>query len=300
MSSVPSAHPLSLNPGEYPPGRRLQRSELAWALAFLAPYLVVFAAFVVYPVGHGLWIARDPALYAELFADQRYLRTVVNTVLFVGLGVNLMMFAAVLLSGLFVRREWWVRALLAVYLTCWALPAVPAFVSFHWMLIGEQGLVNGLLRELFGVEGPIWFNDRWLALGCNIIAYVWKWMPFWTVVFVAGRMAIPQEIYEAAAVDGATGARRFLHVVFPILANLYLVCTLLATLWTVGDFNTTYLVSIGAPARSSEVLATLGFHYAFDAAQPALGIAATMSALPILVPVALVLMRRLQAGGVQL
>jgi len=300
VSSVPSAHPLSLNPGEYPPGRRLQRSELAWALAFLAPYLVVFAAFVVYPVGHGLWIARDPALYAELFADQRYLRTVVNTVLFVGLGVNLMMFAAVLLSGLFVRREWWVRALLAVYLTCWALPAVPAFVSFHWMLIGEQGLVNGLLRELFGVEGPIWFNDRWLALGCNIIAYVWKWMPFWTVVFVAGRMAIPQEIYEAAAVDGATGARRFLHVVFPILANLYLVCTLLATLWTVGDFNTTYLVSIGAPARSSEVLATLGFHYAFDAAQPALGIAATMSALPILVPVALVLMRRLQAGGVQL
>lgn len=300
MSSVPSAHPLSLNPGEYPPGRRLQRSELAWALAFLAPYLVVFAAFVVYPVGHGLWIARDPALYAELFADHRYLRTVVNTVLFVGLGVNLMMFAAVLLSGLFVRREWWVRALLAVYLTCWALPAVPAFVSFHWMLIGEQGLVNGLLRELFGVEGPIWFNDRWLALGCNIIAYVWKWMPFWTVVFVAGRMAIPQEIYEAAAVDGATGARRFLHVVFPILANLYLVCTLLATLWTVGDFNTTYLVSIGAPARSSEVLATLGFHYAFDAAQPALGIAATMSALPLLVPVALVLMRRLQAGGVQL
>jgi multiple sugar transport system permease protein len=300
VSSVPSAHPHSLNPGEYPPGRRLQRSELAWALAFLAPYLVVFAAFVVYPVGHGLWIGRDPALYAELFADQRYLRTVVNTVLFVGLGVNLMMFAAVLLSGLFVRREWWVRALLAVYLTCWALPAVPAFVSFHWMLIGEQGLVNGLLRELFGVEGPIWFNDRWLALGCNIIAYVWKWMPFWTVVFVAGRMAIPQEIYEAAAVDGATGARRFLHVVFPILANLYLVCTLLATLWTVGDFNTTYLVSIGAPARSSEVLATLGFHYAFDAAQPALGIAATMSALPLLVPVALVLMRRLQAGGVQL
>jgi multiple sugar transport system permease protein len=120
------------------------------------------------------------------------------------------------------------------------------------------------------------------------------------VVFVAGRLAIPQEIYEAAAVDGATGARRFLHVVFPILANLYLVCTLLSTLWTVGDFNTVYLVSIGAPARSSEVLATLGFHYAFDAAQPSLAIAATLSALPLLVPVALVLMRRLQAGGVQL
>jgi multiple sugar transport system permease protein len=300
VSSVTDTPSLTSKAGEHPPGRRLQRSEVAWAVAFLAPYLVVFVAFVVYPVGYGLWLARDPALYAELLADHRYLRTVVNTVLFVGLGVNVMMFAAVLLSGLFVRRDWWVRALLAVYLLCWALPAVPAFVSFHWMLIGEAGLLNGLLRELFGVEGPIWFNDGWLALGCNIVAYIWKWMPFWTVVFVAGRMAIPQEIYEAAAVDGASGARRFLHVVFPLLANLYLVCTLLATLWTVGDFNTVYLVSIGAPARSSEVLATLGFHYAFDAAQPSLGIAATMSALPLLVPLALVLMRRLQAGGVQL
>jgi multiple sugar transport system permease protein len=113
-------------------------------------------------------------------------------------------------------------------------------------------------------------------------------------------MAIPQEIYEAAAIDGATGTRRFLHVVFPLLANLYLVSTLLAALWTVGDFNTVYLVSMGAPARLSEVLATLGFHYAFDAAQPSLGIAAAMSALPLLVPLALILMRRLQAGEVQL
>jgi multiple sugar transport system permease protein len=300
VSSASDTRSLESKAGEHPPGRRLQRSEVAWAFAFLAPYLVVFAAFVVYPVGYGLWLAREPALYGELFADQRYVRTVVNTVLFVGLGVNVMMFAAVLLSGFFMRRDWWARALLAVYLLCWALPAVPAFISFHWMLIGEQGLINGLLRELFDVEGPIWFNDSRLALGCNIVAYIWKWMPFWTMVFVAGRMAIPQEIYEAAAIDGAIGARRFLFVVFPLLANIYLVCTLLATLWTVGDFNTVYLVSIGAPARSSEVLATLGFHYAFDAAQPSLGVAAAMTALPLLVPLVLILMRRLQTGEVQL
>jgi multiple sugar transport system permease protein len=300
VSRASDASGLESKAGEHPPGRRLQRSEVAWAFAFLAPYLIVFAAFVAYPVGYGLWLAHEPALYSELFADQRYARTVVNTVFFVGLGVNVMMFVAVLLSGLFMRRDWWVRALLAVYLLCWALPAVPSFISFHWMLIGEQGLVDSLLRELFGVEGPIWFNDSLLALGCNIVAYIWKWMPFWTIVFVAGRMAIPQEIYEAAAVDGATGARRFLHVDFPLLANIYLVCTLLATLWTVGDFNTVYLVSSGAPARSSEVLATLGFHYAFDAAQPSLGVAAMMSVVPLLVPLVLVLMRRLQTGGVQL
>jgi multiple sugar transport system permease protein len=284
----------------HPPGRRLQRSEVAWALAFLLPYLAVFAAFVVYPVGYGIWMAREPALYDELIADPAFLRSLVNTVLFVGFGVNVMMFAAVLLSGFFMRREWWVRILLAIYLLSWALPAIPSFVSFHWMLIGEQGLIDSLIRELFGVDGPIWFNDQGLAIAWNVAAYVWKWMPFWTMVFLAGRMAIPQEIYEAAAIDGAGGASRFVHVVFPLLANVYLVCTLLATLWTVGDFNTVYLVSMGAPARSSEVLATLGFHYAFDAAQPALGVAAVMTALPLLVPLTLVLMRRLQVSEVEL
>lgn len=300
MSSASETRPFDLNAGEHPPGRRLQRSEVAWALAFLAPYLVVFAAFVVYPVGYGLWIARDPALYAELFADHRYLRTVVNTVLFVAVGVNLMMFAAVLLSGLFVRREWWVRALLAVYLTCWALPAVPAFVSFHWMLIGEQGLVNGLLRELFGVEGPIWFNDGWLALGCNIVAYIWKWMPFWTVILLAGRMAIPQDLYEAAEVDGATGLTRFTHVTFPLLANLYLVCTLLSTIFTLGDFNSVYFVSGGGPALSTHVLATLGIRDAFEVARPDLGVAAVLSSLPLMIPLVLILMRKLRTTEVTL
>lgn len=283
-----------------PAGRRLRRSELAWAIAFVVPYTAVFLAFVVYPVAYGLWMASDPRLYVELFADPLYLRTAMNTVLFVGLGVNVMMFLALLLSGFFMLRSGWVRALLAVFVLAWALPSIPALVSIHWMLIGERGLIDAALEALFGFDGPIWFNDRWLALAWNIAANVWKWMPFWTVVFLAARIAIPQEIYEAAAIDGAAGARQFLHIVFPLLANVYLVCTVLATLWTIGDFTTVYLVSGGAPARSTEVLATLGIHYAFDAAQPALGVAAVMSALPVLVPLVLVLMRRLQVGEVQL
>src|SRR5207253_2940471 len=82
--------------------------------------------------------------------------------------------------------------------------------------------------------------------------------------------------------------------------NLYLVCTLLSTLWTIGDFITVYLVSGGAPFYSTDVLATLGFHYAFDAAQPALGVAAVMSALPVLIPITIILMRTLQTREVQL
>jgi multiple sugar transport system permease protein len=268
-------------------------------MAFVAPYAAVFLVFFVYPFGYALWMASNSSLYADLIADPFYLPTVVNTLLFVGLGVNIKMFLALLLSGFFLRRDWWIKPLLAIYVLPWLIAAAQVCTSFHWML-QQQGLVNGLLSAWFDTDGPLWFNDRRLAVGANIVAYIWKWMPFWTVIFLAGRMTIPRNIYDAAEIDGATGIRRFFHVTFPILANLYFVCTLLSTLWTLGDFTTVFVVSGGGPAGFSDVLATLGFHYAFDTARPALGVAAVMSALPVLVPVVIVLMRRFQTSAVRL
>ena len=278
----------------------LHGSDLTWAIAFVVPYAAVFFAFAVYPIAYGLWMGREPSLYAHVVSDPHYTRTVINTLFYVGLGVNVKMFLALLLSGFFMRRRRWIKALLVIYILPWALPAVPAFISFHWMLIGEQGLLNGILQALFGIDGPIWFNHRGLALVSNIAAYIWKWMPFWTVISPAARMAIPLEIYEAADVDGATGTRRFVHVTSPLLANIYLVFTLLATLWALGEFNGVYFVSGGAPAKSTDVLATLGIRYAFDLAQPELGVAAMLSALPVLIPLVIVLMRKVHTTEVQL
>ena len=130
----------------------------------------------------------------------------VNTVLFVGIGVNLKMFGALLLSGFFMRKSWWTKGLLLIYVLPWAVPALPTFISIHWMLNGQWGLVNNVLWDLFHIDGPGWLDtSRWLALGSVITTHIWKWMPFWTVILLAGRMAIPQELYDAADVDGATG-----------------------------------------------------------------------------------------------
>jgi multiple sugar transport system permease protein len=300
VETIADTGPAALTRRRRPWQRYGYGSDLAWAVAFIVPYAAVFFAFVVYPIAYGLWMARAPSLYGELIANPLYARTLVNTALYVGLGVNVQMFLALLLSGFFMRRRWWIKALLPVYMLPWALPSIPAFVSFHWMLIGEEGLVDSLLWAIFGIRGPIWFTTRWLALGSNIVAYIWKWMPFWTLAFLAGRMAIPREVYEAADVDGAGGCRRFAHVIFPLLANLYLVCTLLSTLWTIGDFTTVFLVSEGAPSYSTDVLATLGIHYAFDGAQPSLGVAAVMSALPVLIPITIILMRTVRTREIQL
>src|SRR6201984_1478328 len=99
----------------------LHRSEFALTRAFVLPYVAVFIAFVVYPVGYALWIAGKPSLYAELIADPSYLPTVINTLLFVGLGVNIKMFLALQLSGFFLHPRWWIRALLAVFILPWAI-----------------------------------------------------------------------------------------------------------------------------------------------------------------------------------
>ncbi|MBV9248420.1 MAG: sugar ABC transporter permease [Acetobacteraceae bacterium] len=278
----------------------LQGSEYNWAIAFVVPYIAVFLAFVVYPVAYGLWLGSEPRLYSELFSDPIYLRTVVNTILYLAIAVNLKLFLALLLSGFFMRPGWWVKALLMLYVLPWAVPALPAFISIHWMLDGEWGFLNNALWTLFGIDGPHWLDERWLALGSVMLSYIWKWMPFWTVIFLAGRMAIPHDIREAAKVDGAIGVRSFVYITFPLLANLYLICTLLSTIWTLGDFNTASFISGGGPALSTHVLATLGIRDAFDIAQPRLGVAAVMSALPLVIPLVILLMRKLRKAEVQL
>jgi multiple sugar transport system permease protein len=278
----------------------LKGSEYSWALAFVVPYIGVFLAFVVYPAVYGLWMGSEPSLYSELFSDPIYQSTVVNTLLYIGIAVNVKMFLALLLSGFFMRPGWWVKALLMIYVLPWAVPALPTFISIHWMLNGEWGLLNNALYTIFHIDGPSWLNERWLALGSAIVSHIWKWMPFWTVILLAGRMAIPTEIRDAAQVDGATGVRSFIYISFPLLANLYLICTLLSTIFTLGDFNSVYFVTGGGPANSTHVLATLGIRDAFDLAQPRLGVAAVMSAMPLMIPLVIILMRKLKTAEVQL
>jgi len=275
-------------------------AEFIWAIAFAAPYGVMFVAFVIYPILYGLWLGGQTELYTELFHDPRYLTAVLNTILYVGIGVNIKMFLAFMLSGFFLRKRWWIKALLVVYILPWATPALPAYISIHWFVNGQWGMLNNLLYWLFGIDGPVYLNDRWMGLACNIGAYIWKNMPFWTIILLAGRMAIPQELYEAAAVDGASGLRKFAHVTYPLMANLYLVCILLDTVFALGDFNATYFVSGGGPAMSTEVLATLGIRYAFTVALPRLGVATVMSALPVLIPLVIILMRKLRPSEGQL
>lgn len=262
---------------------------------------MVFVAFAIYPILYALWMGHNPSLYAALLSGPYYIGAAINTALFVGIGVNVQMFVALLLSGFFARRRRWIRMLIAVFMLPWALPAVPAYLSFHWMLVtGRMGLVDHLLRLLSGIRGPDWMVHAWLGLAWDITAFVWKWLPLWTVILLGGRMALPRDLYDAADIDGVSLYQRFAYVTVPLLANLYLISTLIAVIWTFGTYAPALFVSDGAPAFGSAVVPLLSFNYAFDASQPRLGVAAGLFMLPLLIPLIILLTRCLQTTEVQL
>jgi multiple sugar transport system permease protein len=263
-----------------------------WGLAMLAPYILLFAIFVIYPIGYGLWLARHPATYSVLVKDPIFLRSVVNTIVFLALAINVKMLLALFLSGFFVQPRWWIRLLLLVFILPWALPSIPTILSIRFMLNPEWGIINSTIFRLTLRDGPNWLNDPALALSLAMAVHIWKALPFWTIVLIAGRLAIPHELYEAAAIDGANAFQKFRHITWPSLVTLYFTCTILSTIWTLGDFNSVYLLTGGGPADLTHVLATLGIRY-LRLDQVDLYMAAVVCAVPVMLPLVYFMMRRL-------
>lgn len=263
-----------------------------WGRMLVLPYLLVFLVFVLYPVGYGLWLARHPESYVKLFDDPIFFRTAVNTIVFLVVAINLKMVVAMVLSGFFVQSRWWIKALSVIFILPWALPSIPTILSVRFMLNPEWGVINSLIFRLTALDGPNWLNDPTLALSFSMLMHVWKSLPFWTLILIAGRLAIPTEQYEAAAVDGASNWQKFRFITWPSMRQLYLTSTILSMIWTLGDFNSVYLLTGGGPADLTHVLATLGIRY-LRLDQVDLAMASIVVALPLVLPLVYFMMKRL-------
>jgi multiple sugar transport system permease protein len=263
-----------------------------WGRMMVLPYLAVFLVFVLYPVGYGLWLARHPSSYERLFEDPIFLRTAINTVIFIVVAINLKMMVALVLSGFFVQKRWWISVLSVIFIIPWAVPSIPTILSVRFMLNPEWGVINTTIFKLTGLDGPNWLNDPTLALGFSMLMHVWKSLPFWTLILVAGRLAIPGEQYEAASVDGATRWQKFRFITWPAMRSLYLTSTILSMIWTLGDFNSVYLLTGGGPADLTHVLATLGIRY-LRLDEVDLSMAAIVVSLPLVLPLVYFMMKRL-------
>ncbi len=263
-----------------------------WGRMLVLPYVLVFLVFVLYPVGYGLWLARHPTSYVKLFDDPIFFRTVVNTLVFLVVAINIKMVIAMVLSGFFVTERWWIKILSLIFILPWALPSIPTILSVRFMLNPEWGVINSLIFRLTGADGPNWLNNPTLALGFSMLMHVWKSLPFWTLILIAGRLAIPSEQYEAAAVDGASNWQKFRFITWPSMRTLYVTSLILSMIWTLGDFNSVYLLTGGGPADLTHVLATLGIRY-LRLDQVDLSMAAIVVALPLVLPLVYFMMKRL-------
>lgn len=271
------------------PGRSVWTT---WGRLLLLPYVLVFLVFVLYPVGYGLWLARHPSSYVKLIEDPIFFRTAINTLIFVVVAVNVKMVVAMGLSGFFVQTRWWIKIVSLIFILPWAVPSIPTILSVRFMLNPEWGVINSTYFRMTGLDGPNWLNEPMLGLGISMLMHIWKSLPFWTLILVAGRLAIPSEQYEAASVDGATRGQKFRFITWPAMKDLYLTCTILSMIWTLGDFNSVYLLTGGGPADLTHVLATLGIRY-LRLDQIDLAMASLVVALPLVLPLVWVMMKRL-------
>ena len=283
---------LPVDHAALPTRRRATNSFEFWGRLLIVPYLLVFVVFVLYPVGYGLWLARHPESYVALVNDPIFFRTAVNTLIFLVIGINVKMVVALVLSGFFVHERWWIKILSVLFILPWAVPSIPTILSVRFMLNPEWGVINSTIFRLTGADGPNWLNDPTLALTFSILMHIWKSLPFWTLILVAGRLGIPSEQYEAASVDGATGWQKFRYITWPSMRGLYLTSTILSMIWTLGDFNSVYLLTGGGPADLTHVLATLGIRY-LRLDQVDLAMASIVVALPLVLPLVYFMMKRL-------
>ncbi len=269
------------------------RSRNLQGLLFCLPLILLFLFFVVYPLYFEVTQGLDPYTYEVLFSDPIYVQTIVNTIVYVGIAVNVKLFLALLLSGLLQSETRSVRFLSAIFLLPWAIPVLPGILSIRWMLSSQWGIMNLIMEDL-GVGTVHWLASRWMAIGALVVFHIWKYLPFWTVILLAARRGIPRELYEAASIDGASALQNFRFITFPMLSGIYLICTLLSTVFTLGDFTNVWLLTGGAPGDSTHVLATLAYRYTFLMGKIDWGVGVFATALPVTLLFIFILIRKIK------
>ncbi|WP_433501435.1 carbohydrate ABC transporter permease [Sphaerimonospora sp. CA-214678] len=305
-----------------PPGalrRVLSRHWYAWAMT--APVVIVTLVLVGYPLLRGVYLSLTDATEANM-GRTIGMNVIPATYEFIGLRN----YVEILTSATFAGRLTWTvvwtavcvalhvgiglgmaslldrpMRLRSVYRVLLVLPwAVPAFVSaFIWryLLNGEFGVINAMLRAA-GFAGIAWLDDPFWAKVSVIVCNVWLGVPFMMLAMLGGLQAIPRELHEAAEVDGASPWQRFRHITLPGLRPVSSTVVLLGTIWTFNQFPVIFLLTKGGPAGSTEILVTYAFREAFEGIRDYAGSAAWgMVILALLAVMAVVYRRALGRQG---
>jgi ABC-type sugar transport system permease subunit len=277
---------------------------------FVLPIVMLVLALVAYPFCYAVYLSMTQKYvglppvfvgfdnYVRLTFDGFFQRAVVNSVVFTGSSVTfklvLGMGMALVLTSRIRFRSFWTGVLLIP----WVAPTVVSALNFLWIYDYSLGVLNYLLVKVLRIlpQGIGWLSEPGTAMASVIGVNVWRGFPFFGISFLAGMKAIPGELYEAAAVDGASALQRFRHVTLPGIRNIVIIVVLLSTIWTFNDFAIIYILTKGGPGGATQVLPVFTYEMAFGAQRLGEAVAVALYMLPPLAFVIIVLARYMRRG----
>jgi len=216
--------------------------------------------------------------YIAAFHDRLFYQSLINTIIWVVCGVGFQ-FVFGLILALLLNQSFPLRGLIrSVVLVPWVTPGVLVGIIWTWMYDGNSGVINDLLQKLGIITKFIPFLAKPnTVLPSVIITVIWQGIPFFAIMLLAALQSIPNELYEAAAVDGVRGYQKLFHITLPLIKNTILVTTMLRVIWVANSIDIIYSMTGGGPGYASQTLSV----YAFTIAHGALdfGYASTLSIL---------------------
>lgn len=203
--------------------------------------------------------------YKHIFEDTLFWRASWNTAAYAVIGTVLALVIGLGFALLLNLKLGKINTIMGcLYTVPWVISPVVAGFAWKWLLNDNFGIVNYWLASAGIVKvGTTWLGNPGTALFCVMLARIWQFYPFAMVMFLAGLQSIPQEQYEAAAVDGATMVRRFFHITLPNLKSVTSVLLVLGVIWSFNDFNMVFVMTRGGPMNSSMVLPVLVREFSF-------------------------------------
>jgi multiple sugar transport system permease protein len=245
-------------------------------LLFVLPALLALAMLIVYPVidVSVLSVTDEGGAFVGLanfraaVASPATIAAVRNTAYFVGASIVCQVIAGTLV-GILLNRRFRGRGLVrALVLLPWVVPGIVGATMWAWMLHTEFGIINHLLTATHVTTQPIgWLTDPSLVMPALIAINVWKLFPFVAIMVLAGLQAAPDELYEAARVDGASFWHEVRHVMLPQIRPVLVAVTLLLTIWGLNAITIIYTITRGGPANRTLVVPIQIFRQAFESFQ---------------------------------
>jgi alpha-1,4-digalacturonate transport system permease protein len=254
---------------------------------FVLPNVLIFALFVIIPAIQGLGMAfTDQGVFTEakfvglknfinLFKDSVFLITLKNTIIYSFITVLALIVVSLFLALLLSKNSvWGESAFRAVFYIPSLLSMVIVGIAWRFILGNDMGILNYVIR-LFGGDGVEWLTNGKLAMTCVIVVSVWTYAGYYMLIFISGLQAIPNELYEAAIVDGAGKFYSFRKITLPLLSPTTLVVSILATINAFKAYELIITMTKGGPGYATKFIVQQVYEVAFT--QDKLGYASAMS-----------------------